>query len=203
MEMEDWDICTDDAVQVSENQNPTENDLTSQLAFIDEQIQVSQSELNSASFYLKRDLSKHLKELVSYKNEVEQELQDLQSKRHLLENSPKDPEKEAEHYKSKADIKRHAKQHINKKFIVGNKYVLKFKNKGVRTITCVFECKQYVYTMDLAELNMVIMKRIGGTYTGKVYTLSQTDCKRLHVKYEPGLECFPMDMNWLPYNEKK
>jgi hypothetical protein len=203
--MEDYgiELPLDETAEVpaAVEQTSSETDLQAQLSFVEEQIATCQNELNSASFYLKRDLHNHMKDLVNYKNEIEQELQEIKAKRNILEH-PVDPEKEAAHYKTKAELKTRAKARIGKKFIVGHKYMLRFKNKGIPTITSVYECKQYVYTMDTAEINMVIMKRLKGKNPGKIYTLSRTDAKRLHVKFEPGLECFPMDMNWLPYNEK-
>jgi hypothetical protein len=38
-------------------------------------------------------------------------------------------------------------------------------------------------------------------YDGRKFTLDRQECAKFHIKYEPGLEVWPMEINWIP--EKK
>ena len=37
----------------------------------------------------------------------------------------------------------------------------------------------------------------------KIFTLSREECKILHIKYEDGLQVWPMDLNWIDLTAKK
>ena len=48
-------------------------------------------------------------------------------------------------------------------------------------------------------LNILILKQVEGP-KGTIFTLNRNDCKRYHIKYEPGLQVFSMEFNWIPCN---
>ena len=54
---------------------------------------------------------------------------------------------------------------------------------------------KFVYSMNDTETNILILKQIYGP-KGTMYTLNRHDCKKLHIKYEPGLQVFSMLLNW-------
>lgn len=99
---------------------------------------------------------------------------------------------------------KHKQKRKNKKrFVVGKRYILRIKPKHVsREERIVFECRKFVYTVKGEPLNIVIMKNIGGIQT-KRYSLSRLECEMLHIKYEEGLEVWPMSFNWIPEKEEK
>jgi hypothetical protein len=60
---------------------------------------------------------------------------------------------------------------------------------------------KYIYTMNRIETNILILKQIYGPQ-GHIYTLNAHDCRKLHIKYQPGLQVFPMNMNWGKFKVK-
>ena len=97
-----------------------------------------------------------------------------------------------------------------KKFYIGQQYKLKLNNlDGTPAVEYCFECKKFINEIAGTEVNVLIMKRLG-IYQYKndekvlienpeslIYTLNKYDCKRYHIKYEPGLEVWPMTMQWI------
>ena len=101
-------------------------------------------------------------------------------------------------YRTKYKAKHEAKRKLKKRFKIGRNYVIRIKSKdGSREVIMGFECKKFIYTMNDTPLNIVIMKQIYGE-EGKKYTLNRHECRKFHVKYEPGLEVWPMEVNWIP-----
>lgn len=88
----------------------------------------------------------------------------------------------------KRKAKRKAKRSVKKKFVVGNHYY--FKSKAFP-----FELKQFIYSVNRQVVNKVIVKPL---FDNDLYTefLSVADCKRYHIKYEPGLVILSMNLNW-------
>lgn len=109
--------------------------------------------------------------------------------------------REKVNYRVKYKAKHEAKRKMNKRFKVGKNYILRIKPKdGSREVIMGFQCKKFIYTMNDMPMNIVIMKQLYGD-EGKKYTLDRHECQKFHVKYEPGLEVWPMGVNWIP--EKK
>lgn len=109
--------------------------------------------------------------------------------------------REKVNYRVKYKAKHEAKRKMKKRFKVGNNYILRIKPKdGSREVIMGFQCKKFIYTMNDMPMNIVIMKQLYGD-EGKKYTLDRHECQKFHVKYEPGLEVWPMGVNWIP--EKK
>lgn len=99
---------------------------------------------------------------------------------------------------TKQDAKNNAKALVKKKFVVGKKYMLRQKSVcGSREIIKKYICKKFIYTVKDELLNILILKQIEGP-KGTIFTLNRNDCKRYHIKYEPGLQVFSMEFNWIP-----
>lgn len=111
--------------------------------------------------------------------------------------------KKAKHneYQVKYITKHRAKNKIKTKFKIGRYYYQRIKPKdGSANIVIKYQCIKTVYSIKDIEMNVVIMKQIT-PYNSKRFTLDRNECKKFHIKFEPGLEVWPMDINWIP--EKK
>lgn len=110
--------------------------------------------------------------------------------------------REKVNYRVKYKAKHEAKRKMKKRFKVGKNYILRIKPKdGSREVIMGFQCKKFIYTMNDMPMNIVIMKQLYGD-EGKKYTLDRHECQKFHVKYEPGLEVWPMGVNWIPENKQ-
>ena len=99
---------------------------------------------------------------------------------------------------TKRKAKNNAKALVKKKFVVGKKYMLRQKSVcGSREIIKKYVCKKFIYTVKDELLNILILKQVEGP-KGTIFTLNRNDCKRYHIKYEPGLQVFSMEFNWIP-----
>lgn len=104
-------------------------------------------------------------------------------------------------YQAKYIAKHRAKNKIKTKFKIGRYYYQRIKPKdGSADIVIKYQCIKTVYSIKDIEMNVVIMKQIT-PYNSKRFTLDRNECKKFHIKFEPGLEVWPMDINWIP--EKK
>lgn len=104
-------------------------------------------------------------------------------------------------YSVKYVTKHRAKKKIKTKFKIGRYYFLRIKPKdGSADVIIKYQCIKTVYSIKDIQINVVIMKQIT-PYQGKKYTLDKHDCEKFHIKFEPGLEVWPMELNWIP--EKK
>lgn len=99
----------------------------------------------------------------------------------------------SDNYLNKRMVKSKAKSEINKKFVRGSYYFL--KDKCSNTIK-EFELKQIIWTINDNIINALIMKQISGP-NNSIFTLNKYDCKKFHIKFEPGLQIFSMDLNWI------
>ena len=98
-------------------------------------------------------------------------------------------------------VRRKGKREIGKKFIVGKKYFLRIKTIS-EPIYKIYELKKFIYSINNRVVNVVVMKRINGEIDeNNTFTLSKTDCIKYHIKYEAGLQVFPMELNWGLVNE--
>lgn len=99
---------------------------------------------------------------------------------------------------TKQEAKNNAKALVKKKFVVGKKYMLRQKSVcGSREIIKKYVCKKFIYTVKDELLNILILKQVEGP-KGTIFTLNRNDCKRYHIRYEPGLQVFSMEFNWIP-----
>ena len=112
----------------------------------------------------------------------------------------KEIKREREELFNKAQFKRDTKNEIKKRFVIGKEYILRFRsNKNSKFIKKTYICKKFIYTMRDTVLNAIIVKQTSGP-KDMIFTLSKEDCKRLHIKYEDGLQILSMKMDWI---EKK
>lgn len=97
----------------------------------------------------------------------------------------------------KQKLKKQEKKKINKKFIIGDTYILRSKRvKGCKQTVKEFIIKKYIYTINDEPVNVVIVKQISGDMSN-IFTLNRNDCKKLHLKFEEGLQVYPMELNWI------
>ena len=105
-------------------------------------------------------------------------------------------------YKLKNNAKNKAKRSIDKRFKIGGRYFLHLKSRdGSRYILKEYICKKFIYSLNDNIMNIVIMQQVAGE-VDKKFTLNKNECKQFHIKYEPGLEVYSMDMNWIPEKKK-
>lgn len=97
-------------------------------------------------------------------------------------------------------VRREAKKKVGKKFIVGEKYYIKNKN-GNKVTYKIYELKKYIYSIGEISVCCLIMKQIGGEPVTTKFTLNKFDCIKYHIKYEDGLEVFPMNLNFIKISE--
>ena len=110
------------------------------------------------------------------------------------------PEDEEKQVSEKTKLKRQEKKKINKKFVVNHIYHLRTKlNNENRKI---FVLKKFIYTINDLPVNILILKQLSGE-KNKIFTISREECKILHIKYEDGLQVWPMDLNWIDLTAKK
>lgn len=105
-------------------------------------------------------------------------------------------------YKLKNNAKNKAKRSIDKRFKIGGRYFLHLKSRdGSRYVVKEYICKKFIYSLNDNIMNIVIMQQVAGEIDKK-FTLNKNECKQFHIKYEPGLEVYSMDMNWIPEKKK-
>lgn len=79
------------------------------------------------------------------------------------------------------------------KWVIGGHYIQKIKPKdGSKTLVWEYELIKFVYTINDYPMNSLIVKRVSGP-DEQIYTVGHNDCKRLHIKYQPGLQIMSMD----------
>lgn len=89
-----------------------------------------------------------------------------------------------------------AEQGINLK--VGELYKLQGeKCDGFDMPIRVYTCKGVVEKFRNISLDAVIMKQVEGE-EDTIFSLTRLDCKLLGIEYEPKLQLFPIDFDWLP-----
>ncbi|WQJ53814.1 MAG: hypothetical protein [Wendovervirus sonii] len=101
----------------------------------------------------------------------------------------------------KRELKHRLKGEVKKKFIIGAKYILGGSKKGFKKDDRVFLLKKFVYSVENRRTNILIMKQIAGKNMTSGH-LSRHDCLILHIKYEPGLQVWPMELKWHILKEK-
>lgn len=101
-------------------------------------------------------------------------------------------------YQVKYIAKHKAKKKIKTKFKIGRYYYQRIKPKdGSANIVIKYQCVKTIYSIKDIETNIVIMRQIT-PYDGRKFTLDRQECQKFHIKYEPGLEVWPMEINWIP-----
>jgi len=101
----------------------------------------------------------------------------------------------------KRNLKNKLKGEVKKKFIVGHKYELR-DTKSIKKDKKIFILKKFVYSVENRRTNILVMKQISG-YNNTASCLSKHDCALLHLKYEPGLQVWPMELKWRHIKDDK
>lgn len=100
-------------------------------------------------------------------------------------------------YQAKYIAKHKAKNRIKTKFKIGRYYYQRIKPKdGSPNIVIKYQCVKTIYSIKDIEVNIVIMRQLT-PYDGRKFTLDRQECQKFHIKYEPGLEVWPMEINWI------
>lgn len=87
----------------------------------------------------------------------------------------------------------------------GDKYALVLQGEeDFQNIERTYAVVGKIDKLNNIEIDAVIVKQIGGNDT-TIFSLTKADCKELGIKYAPGLQLFPSNMNWkqLKTNYKK
>lgn len=131
------------------------------------------------------------------KNVVETEIKKSSEEQNIEHNSI------IETYTDKQIAKQNAKKKIKKKWFVGSIYSQKIKPRdGSKPLVWEYELIKYVYTINDYEMNSLIVKKLSGPEE-KIYSLTPYDCKRLHIKFQPGLQIMSMNTKNLRLKKRK
>ena len=97
---------------------------------------------------------------------------------------------------SKSEAKKSIKEN---KYQIGDILILKGKIKdgSIRNVK-EFEVKKIIWSVKNQPVNVLILKQLSGINTNM--SLNKNDCKKYHIKYEPGLQVYSMSLN---FNKKK
>lgn len=99
-------------------------------------------------------------------------------------------------YIKKVLAKREAKNSINTKYKIGDILILKSKIKdGSKKYYKKFEVKKVIWSIRNNPVNILILKQISGINNN--LSLDRNDCKKYHIKYEPGLQAYSMMLNFV------
>lgn len=95
--------------------------------------------------------------------------------------------------------KNKAKELIKERYKIGDILILrgKIKDGSARNVK-EFEVKKVIWSVKSQPINVLILKQLSGTNTNM--SLNRNDCKKYHIKYEPGLQVYSMSLN---FNKKK
>ena len=78
------------------------------------------------------------------------------------------------------------------RFVENSCYYLQNESiEGFEQAKRVFKLIKYVPTYKEAPIDSVIVKRVGDNHKGQMFTLTKSDCQKLGIKYENGLEIYP------------
>ena len=85
----------------------------------------------------------------------------------------------------------------------GDKYALVLQGEeDFQNIERTYVVVGKIDKLNNIEIDAVIVKQIGGDNT-TIFSLTKADCKELGIKYVPGLQLFPANMNWKQIEEEK
>lgn len=88
-----------------------------------------------------------------------------------------------------------AKESVSNKYKIGDILVLRGKIRdGSRRIVKVFEVKKIIWSVKSQIVNVLVLKQLEGPNNNR--TLTKDDCKKYHIKYEPGLQVYSMNIGF-------
>ena len=104
-------------------------------------------------------------------------------------------------YKNKKKAKDEAKSFVKVKYKVGDKVILRGKIRdGSERIVKKFEVKKVIWSVHSNPVNILILKQLEGPNNNR--SLDKNDCKKYHIKYEPGLQVYSMMLNFSKIKKK-
>ena len=79
----------------------------------------------------------------------------------------------------------------------GKVYILQGEScEGIEMPVTKYECIHVLPNYKGIALNTVVMKQIDGEEE-RIFSLTRTDCRELGIEYQPKLQLFPMNFNWI------
>ena len=98
---------------------------------------------------------------------------------------------------TRSTIKQHAKSLVRQRFKVGDTVILKsnVRDGSVKYVKK-FVVRKTIWTVNDKIVNILILKQISGP-KNTTYSLNKHDCTIYHIKYEPELQVYSMNMNFV------
>lgn len=88
-----------------------------------------------------------------------------------------------------------AKESVSNKYKIGDILVLRGKIRdGSKKLVKVFEVKKIIWSVKSQIVNVLILKQLEGPNNNR--SLTKDDCKKYHIKYEPGLQVYSMNIGF-------
>ena len=104
---------------------------------------------------------------------------------------------------TKQEAKRTAKSLVRHKYRIGDKYATRRKTtKGDVMGDEVYEVKKFIYTIGDSIVNTVVMKQLCGKPCERK-PLTPFDCMTFHIKYEPSLFVFFMNVRFFKLSDEE
>lgn len=86
---------------------------------------------------------------------------------------------------------------------VGKKYTLVLEGEeNFQNIERTYIIVKKIEELNNVKMDAVVVKQIDGVET-TIFSLTKNDCKVLGIKYIPGLQMFPSNMDWKPLDKKE
>lgn len=101
----------------------------------------------------------------------------------------------------KQEAKRKAKKQIKTKFITGHIYKLAYRTNDKYYKQRIFKLIKFIYTINNEPVYILIMKSLDDEHYHK-FALNKNECLKYHIKYQPGLEVYSMNLNWIDVTNK-
>lgn len=103
--------------------------------------------------------------------------------------------------RKKKQSKYEAKNSIKTNYKVGDHVILRGKIKdGSERVVKKFEVIKVIWSIKANPVNILILKQYEGPNNNR--SLDRDDCKKYHIKYEPGLQVYSMMLNFSKIRKK-
>lgn len=97
--------------------------------------------------------------------------------------------------RGKKRSKEEAKNSVRYRYKVGDRVVLRGKIRdGSERIVKKFEVVKVIWSIRSKPVNILILRQYEGPNNNR--SLDKNDCKKYHIKYEPGLQVYSMMLNF-------
>lgn len=100
----------------------------------------------------------------------------------------------------KKQSKNAAKDAVKVRYKVGDYVLLRSKIRdGSNKVVKKFEVKKVIWSIHEHPVNILILKQFEGPNNNQ--SLNKDDCKKYHIKYEPGLQVYSMMLNFVKFKK--